>query len=40
MSIVLETGFRTEKVSFGDFNIALDRAMGKHGSASKQVLVF
>ena len=33
-------GLSTEKVSFGDFSIALDRAMGKHGSSSKQVLVF
>lgn len=32
--------YATEKVSFGDFSIALDRAMGKHGSSSKQVLVF
>lgn len=30
----------TEKVPFEDFNHALDKAMGKHGSAPKQVLVF
>lgn len=32
--------YAIEKVPFGDFNSALNKAMGKHGSISKQVLIF
>jgi trans-2-enoyl-CoA reductase len=32
--------YAIEKVPFGDFNNALDKAMGKQGSISKQVLIF